>query len=128
MNIEHLEPKGLHQNPAFTQVVALRGPAKLLFVGGQNAVDASGAIVGDDLGTQTEQALNNVLIALAAGGATQENVVKLNVHVVQGAPISQAFAAAQKVWGPHRTAITVLFVAGLANPRFLVEVDAIAAV
>jgi enamine deaminase RidA (YjgF/YER057c/UK114 family) len=28
----------------------------------------------------------------------------------------------------YTAAITVLFVAGLANPRFLVEVDAIAAV
>jgi len=128
MNIEHLEPEGLHLNPAFTQVVAVQGPAKLLFVGGQNAVDASGAIVGDTLGTQTEQALKNVLTALAAGGATQGNVVKLNVHVVQGAPVSQAFAAAQAVWGRHPTAITVLVVAGLANPRFLVEVDAVAAV
>jgi enamine deaminase RidA (YjgF/YER057c/UK114 family) len=127
MTIEHLKPEGLHHNPAFTQVIALQAPAKLLFVGGQNAVDASGAIVGDELGTQTEQALRNVLTALAAGGATQANVVKLSVHVVQGAPVSEAFAAAQRVWGRYPTAITVLVVAGLANPRFLVEVDAIAA-
>jgi 2-iminobutanoate/2-iminopropanoate deaminase len=128
MEIEHLEPEGLHHNPAFSQVVRVQGPATLLFVGGQNAVDASGALVGEDLGVQTEQALRNVLTALAAAGAAQANVVKLNVHVVQGTAIAEAFAAAQRVWGRHATAITVLVVAGLANPRFLVEVDAIAAV
>jgi 2-iminobutanoate/2-iminopropanoate deaminase len=128
MEIEHLAPEGLHHNPAFSQVIALQGPAKLIFVGGQNAVDASGALVGEVLGAQTEQALRNVLTALVAAGAAQANVVKLNVHVVQGAAVAEAFAAAQRVWGRHPTAITVLVVAGLANPRFLVEVDAIAAV
>jgi len=128
MNIEHSNPEGLHRNPAFTQMVALQGPAKLLFVGGQNAVDASGAIVGEDLATQTAQALKNVLTALAAGGASQANVVKLNVYVVQGAAVGEAFAAARTVWGLHPTALTVLVVAGLANPRFLVEIDAVAAV
>ena len=42
--------------------------------------------------------------------------------------VAEAFAGAQSVWGPHPTAVTVLIVAGLADPRFVVEVDAIAAV
>lgn len=128
MKITHLNPEGLHKNPAFSQAVVVEGPAKMVYIGGQNAVSADGAIVGRDLATQSEQALKNVLGVLSALGATQENVVKLTIYVVQGGELPQAFAAAQKVWGRHATAISVLVVAGLANPEFLVEVDAVAAI
>jgi enamine deaminase RidA (YjgF/YER057c/UK114 family) len=128
MKIEHLNPDGMHKNPAFTQVVTVEGPAKLVIVGGQNAVDADGNIVGDNLGTQTEQALRNLLTALEAAGATQQDVVKLSIYIVQGQDIREGFAAAQRVWGSHATAITGLFVAGLAHPQFLVEIEALAAV
>ena len=128
MKIEHLNPDTLHKSPAFTQVVTVEGPAKLVIVGGQNAVDADGNVVGDDLGTQTEQALRNLLAALAAAGASQQDVVKLGIYIVQGQDIAEGYAAAQRVWGLHATAITGVFVAGLADPRFLVEIEALAAV
>jgi 2-iminobutanoate/2-iminopropanoate deaminase len=128
MKIIHLNPDALFKNPAFSQAVSVEGAGKLIYVGGQNAVSADGKIVGDDLATQTEQALKNVLTALKAAGAAQEDVMKLTVYVLQGQPIQQAFAAAQRVWGRHPTAISVLVVAGLANPQFLVEIEAIAAV
>jgi enamine deaminase RidA (YjgF/YER057c/UK114 family) len=128
MKIEHLNPDTLHKNPAFSQAVTVVGPSKLVVVGGQNAVDAAGNIVGDDLGTQTEQALRNVLAALEAAGASQKDVVRLGIYVVQGQDVAEGYAAAQRVWGMHATAITVLFVAALGHPQFLVEIEALAAV
>jgi enamine deaminase RidA (YjgF/YER057c/UK114 family) len=128
MQISHHNPEGMHRNPAFSQAVTISGMAKLVYVGGQNGVDASGAVVGDDLASQTEQALRNVLSVLAAVGATQENVVKLNIHIVQGQDVRAGFGAAQKVWGQHATAITVLMVSALGVPGALVEIDAVAAV
>jgi enamine deaminase RidA (YjgF/YER057c/UK114 family) len=128
MQINHHNPPTLHRNPAFTQVVTVKGPSTLVFVGGQNAVDAMGNIVGDDLSAQTEQALRNVIAALKAINATSDNVVRLAVYVVHGQDIRNAFAAAQRVWGARATAMTVLIVAALANPRFLVEIEATATV
>lgn len=128
MNITHHNPDTLFKNPAFSQAVTVDGAAKIVYVGGQNGVHADGTMAGDDLGTQAEQALKNVLEALKATGASQDNVVKLTIYVVQGQDIRPAFAAAQTVWGMHPTAITVLVVAGLANPQALVEVEAVAAV
>jgi enamine deaminase RidA (YjgF/YER057c/UK114 family) len=57
-----------------------------------------------------------------------ENIIKWNIYVVQGQPIQPAFAVFQQIWGrrPNPPAITMMFVAGLANPEFLVEMDAIA--
>lgn len=128
MDIKPINPEGMPRNPAFAQAMMVEGPAKMLYVGGQNGIRADGSMAGDDVGSQTEQALRNLLTVLAAVGARQENVVKMQIYLVQGQPVAQGFAAAQKVWGPHATAISVLQVAGLANPRFLVEIDAVAAV
>ena len=99
--------------------------------GGQNAVDASGTIVGKgDIKAQTEQVLKNIQAALSAGGAQLEHVIKWNLYVVQGQPLQAGFEVFQRVWGrrPNPPAITMAFVAGLANPDFLVEMDAIAVV
>jgi enamine deaminase RidA (YjgF/YER057c/UK114 family) len=69
-----------------------------------------------------------VLKALDAAGASQENVVKLTIYIVQGHDIRPGFEAAQTVWGMHPTAISVIVVAGLANSQALVEIEAVAAV
>ena len=129
--VYYLNPPALHQNPAFTNVVTVTGPVRTIYVGGQNAVDSSGAIVGrGNFKAQSEQILNNVQAALAAGGAGLEHVVKLNIYVVQGQPLQEGFAAFQQIWGdrPNPPAISVLFVVGLAHPDFLAEMDAIAIV
>ena len=130
-NVQYLNPDDLPKNPAFTNVVTVTGPVKTIYIGGQDAVDASGAIVGKgDLKAQTEQILKNIQAALAAAGAQSEHVVKWNIYVVQGQSIEQGFAAFQSVWGnpPNPPTISVVFVSGLAHPDFLVEMDAIAVV
>jgi enamine deaminase RidA (YjgF/YER057c/UK114 family) len=129
--IQHLNPVGLPHNPAFTQLITVAGSVKTVYIGGQDAVDASGAIVGKgDLQAQTEQVFHNLQIALEAAGAGLDHIVKWNIYLVQGQPIQPAFAVFQQVWGrrPDPPAITMLVVAGLANPEFLVEMDAIAVV
>jgi enamine deaminase RidA (YjgF/YER057c/UK114 family) len=130
-SVQHLNPDGLHKNPAYSQAIVVSGPTKTVYVGGQNAVDASGAIVGrGDIKVQTEQIYKNLQIALEAGGAKLEHVVKWNVYAVQGQPIQPAFEVFQRVWGnrPNPPVITVAYVSGLAHPDFLAEMDAIAVV
>src|SRR5215212_7714680 len=130
-NVQHLNPETLHHNPAFTQAVAVSGTVKTVYVGGQNAVDISGAIVGQgDIAAQTEQVMKNVQAALAAGGASLEHVIKWNLYLVQGQPLQPGFEVFQRVWNrrPNPPAISMAFVAGLANPDFLIEIDVIAVV
>ncbi len=129
--VQHINPNDLSKNPAFTQVVSVSGPGKTIYVGGQDAVDASGAILGKgDIKAQVEQVFKNLQTALEASGAGLEHIVKWNIYIVQGQPLRPAFEASQQIWGsrPNPPAISVMFVAGLANPEFLVEVDAIAVV
>ncbi|HVZ29471.1 MAG TPA: RidA family protein [Asticcacaulis sp.] len=126
MQIEHVNPEAMHSNPAFSHGITVSGPSQTLFIGGQNGVNAAGEIL-DGLGAQAEQALANLLQVVQRAGGSQANVVKLAIYIVQGQPVGEAFAAAQKVWGPHPTTVTVLMVAGLANPKFLIEVEGVAA-
>ena len=129
--VQYINPDTLNKNPAFTNVVVASGPVKTIYIGGQDAVDASGAIVGKgDIAAQTEQVLKNVEAALAAGGAQTEHIVKWTMYIVQGQPLREGFAAFLRFWGnrPNPPAITAAFVAGLANPDFLIEMDAVAVV
>ena len=130
-SVQYINPDDLIKNPAFTNVIVVTGPVKTVYVGGQDAVNASGAIIGKgDIKTQAEQVLKNLQTALAAGGAELEHVIKWNVYVVQGQPLQPAFEVFQRVWGnrPNPPAITMMFVAGLAHPDFLCEMDAVAVV
>ena len=129
--VRYINPDTLNKNPAFTNVITVTGPVKTIYVGGQDAVDASGAIVGkDDLKAQTEQILKNIEAALAAGGAKLEHVIKWTLYVVQGQSLREGFEAFQHVWGKRSNppAISFVFVAGLAHPDFLAEMDAIAVI
>lgn len=127
--IQHINPKELPKNPAFSQIVTTQGNGKTIYIGGQDAVNAQGEIVGKgDISAQTEQALQNLQIALSACDATLENIVKLSVYLVQGQDLLSGFQVSQKYFGDLQNppTVTVLVVSGLANPEFLVEMDAIA--
>jgi enamine deaminase RidA (YjgF/YER057c/UK114 family) len=129
--IEHLDPDGLVRNPAFTNAVAVSGPVKTVYVGGQNGVDATGAIVDKgDIGAQATQVFANLQTALAAAGADLGHIVKWTIWVVEGQPLEPGIAAFQRAWGrrPNPPAISVAIVSGLALPDALVEVEAIAVV
>ena len=129
--LRHLNPDGLHRNPAFSQAVVASGVHHTIYIGGQNAVDAQGALVGrGDLAAQTRQAFRNLEVVLAAAGAELQDIVKWNVHLVAGQPLGAALAVFQAAWAGRGDppAVTVALVAGLANPDFLIELDAIAVV
>jgi enamine deaminase RidA (YjgF/YER057c/UK114 family) len=130
-SVRYINPDSLNKNPAFTNVVVVEGNVKTVHIGGQDALNASGEIVGkDDIVAQTEQILANVRAALAAGGARPEHIIKWNIYVVEGQSLEAGFGAFQRAWPetPNPPAITMAFVSGLAHPDFLVEMDAVAVV
>ena len=130
-SVRYINPDSLNNNPAFTNVVVVEGNVRTVHIGGQDAINASGEIVGKgDIVAQTEQVLANVRAALAAGGARPEHIIKWNIYVVEGQSLKAGFAAFQNAWPqtPNPPAITGVFVSALAHPDFLVEMDAVAVV
>lgn len=99
----HINPDGMHVSPALTQAVRVAAGADMVYVGGQNGVDASGRVVAADLAGQARQAFVNVQTCLAAAGADLADVVKWTILVCAGEPVAEGFQAFLEVWGqrPH---------------------------
>ncbi len=131
MTITPINPETLHRNPAFSQAIAVDCAHRTVYVGGQNAVDVDGNVVGEgDVAVQAEQVARNLQAALAAAGAGIDDIVKLTIYLVEPHSAFPAYEAFQRVWGMPATppTISLLYVSGLFQPGFLLEVDAIAVV
>lgn len=129
--IQLLRPQGLVESPAFSHVAIIPPGATTVFVGGQNAVDASGQLVGGtDVAAQTRKVMENLSTALAAAGAGIEDLVSVTVVLVDSVDIQAAYAAAAPSLGTGKTPplVSALLVSGLGVPGALVEVSAVAAV
>ncbi|MFL6212143.1 MAG: RidA family protein [Pyrinomonadaceae bacterium] len=132
MTREFINPDALpNWAQAFTQVVVV-APGRTVHVAGQVAVDKDKNLVGaGDLGAQALRAFENLATALAAGGATTADVVKLNIYVKNYQPTdAEAVSAALRQFFPHERlpASTWLGVQSLAQEGFLIEVDAVAVI
>lgn len=60
MKITNINSDSMLKNQAFSQAVMVEDAKNIVYIGEQNMVDGSGVVVGDDLESQTEQALKNV--------------------------------------------------------------------
>lgn len=127
--ISLLRPAGLVHSPAFTHVAVVPPGATTIHVGGQNAVDAEGHLVGgDDAAAQTERVMANLEIALAAGGATVQDLVMVTLLLVDGVDLAQVYPVAAAALAGATPLVTAVRVVDLAVPGALLEVSAVAAV
>lgn len=129
---EHLNPPGLPDwSSFFSQVVCVEHQGiKQLFVAGQVGVDARKQLAGDGgFAAQTEQAFDNLGAALAHAGGTWSDVAMLTIYVVgyeeaRAAVVGRAIRA--RFTAGKLPACSLLGVQALAEPRFLIEVEAVA--
>ena len=128
MGIQLIDPDDLSKNESYSQIAIASG-SRIIFVAGQVAESAEGELVGEgDFSAQARQAFANVGRALAAAGASPEDVARLTIYVVDHRPeylplISDARVA---VFGEHKPTDVILGVERLAESGRMIEVDAIA--
>ncbi|MBK9055465.1 MAG: RidA family protein [Chloroflexi bacterium] len=112
----------------FSQIVVAEG-RRTLYFSGQVAWDENQQIAGkDDFAAQTYHAFKNLETAVTLAGATMADVVSLRIYIVQ-----EHLAASKPVSdnlkrffpGDSPPAATWIGVYGLANPDFLIEVEAV---
>ena len=128
--IQLLRPDGLVSSPAFSHVAVVPPGATTVYVGGQNAVDQNGELVGGtDVAAQTRQVMDNLVTALQAAGAGIEHLVSVLVMLVEGVDVQAAYAAAAATLGSPKAPplVSAAIVSGLGVPGAMVEVSAIAA-
>lgn len=100
----------------------------LVFTSGQAPIDEHGATVGkDDFEAQARQALANLTLVLKNAGSGLDQVVKATVFVTDIARHQDAFARVRAAhFPPHSFAESFVEVSSLADPDWLIEVEAIA--
>lgn len=127
--ISLLNPDGLVHSSAFSHVAVVPPGATTIYLGGQNAVDVHGTLVGSgDVAAQTRQVMTNLHLALAAAGASVQDLVMMTILLVDGADLATAYPVAAAELAGAAPPVVVARVAGLAVPGALVEVGAVAAV
>jgi 2-iminobutanoate/2-iminopropanoate deaminase len=127
-NVRHSNPSGMTQPAAYSQVVEVKGPHRLVFVAGQTGVDASGK-PAQGFGAQAEQVFENIKTALASVGGSMDNVVRLVTYMTNLEQNADAYREVRASFFPNKSALpasTLLQITRLANPSYLIEVDATA--
>lgn len=113
----------------YAHVVTVEGAKKLVFCAGQVAADTDGKVLPPDgFEAQTKMVMKNLANALAAGGATLSDVTKVTIYICNPHDVPKARGILHDYFGKHPPASTLCILRGLANPNFLLEIEAIAAV
>ena len=127
--IRYRNPPAGWDSPRFSQVVEVQG-ARLIYLSGQAAIDREYRVVSSDFRVQLGQVWDNIEAALAAVGATLQNIVKTTTYIVD-AKYRQDMREVRAERLQHLDAPpanTALVVNRLIEPEFLVEIDVVAAV
>jgi len=126
-----VNPSSLPTPSGFAHTVIATG-GRLVFLAGQTALDASGSIVGATVVEQFEQALGNLLTALAAVGGQPADLASLTVYAVDLADYRAHGREIGVVWrqlaGRSYPAMAAIGVSRLWDEAALVEVQGIAVV
>jgi 2-iminobutanoate/2-iminopropanoate deaminase len=121
--------KGVYDPPIYAQAVKVEGAQTLLFLAGQIDYDASGNCAHPgDFKEQARSALAAVKAQVEAGGGTLANIVKMTTYVTDMRYRADYAPIRTEFFGPKMPPHTLIGVASLATPEFLIEVEAIAVI
>src|SRR3984957_2231570 len=116
-------PPNVRAPTGYTHGLLLEGVERRLIISGQVGMAQDGNVPSTGEG-QIAQAFANLRAVLSANGMTVGNIVKTTVFLTDRELLSAFRAARSAVFADHAPASTLLFVAGLADPRFMVEIEA----
>jgi enamine deaminase RidA (YjgF/YER057c/UK114 family) len=125
-NMRHMNPAAIAKPGGYTHVVEVTGPGRIVYIAGQLGLKQNGDIAGD-FRAQCVQAFENLKAALAAVGATFDDVVKLNNYLID---ISKNLGHYREVRDKYVNtaqppASTTIGITALARPDALYEVEAV---
>jgi enamine deaminase RidA (YjgF/YER057c/UK114 family) len=131
MNVERINPAELARPSGFSHAVAVTG-GRTVFLAGQVGMDRDGKLAGGGVVAQFEQALANLLTALAAAGGQPADLVSATIYIVDLADYQAHAREIGAVWrrlaGAEYPAMAGVGVTRLWDPEALVEIQGIAAV
>ena len=131
MDMERINPSGLARPSGFSHAVS--APAgRLVFLAGQLGMNRDGQVVPGGVVAQFEQALSNLLAALAAAGGHPSDLASLTIYLTDMADYQAHAREIGAVWrqlaGTDYPAMAAVGVTRLWLPELLVEIQGIAVV
>lgn len=127
-HMEAVNPAEWPRPVGYANGVVARG--RTLYVAGQIGWNARGEFEATEMGAQFAQALDNVLAVVREAGGRPTDLAKMTVYVTDLDAYRAARRAIGEAWrtrlGKHFPAMALLGVAGLLEPRALVEIEAVA--
>ncbi len=110
----------------YSHTVLVPSGTELLFLSGQLGVRMDGS-VGESIAEQADQVFANIVSLLHAHDLEVSSIIKLTAYMVAGQNGQHVRDARIKHLGSHRPASTAIYVSQLVDPKWFVEVDAVAA-
>ena len=110
----------------YSHGIIVEGATKTLYVAGQTSRDSQGNIVcrGDAAG-QTRQVLENMKKVVEGAGGRMEDIAKTTVYITDIQYREAVTKVRQEFFRGDPPANTLVVISGLADPAFLVEIEAI---
>jgi 2-iminobutanoate/2-iminopropanoate deaminase len=129
VKIEKFCAPGVFDPPGYSQGVKVSGAQTILFLAGQVAYDKDGSVAHrGDFTAQARAVFGSVKALVEAAGGALANVVKINTYVTDARHRPEFRIVREEFFGPKGPASTMVEVAALAHPDYLIEVEAIAVV
>jgi enamine deaminase RidA (YjgF/YER057c/UK114 family) len=125
--IEPIAATGVWDPPTYAQAVKVTGAQTMLFIAGQVAYDEHGhAAHAGDFKSQARAALQAVKAQVEAAGGTMRDIVKVNTYLTDIRHRADYGLIREEFFGKKMPASTLVQVTGLAQPEFLIEIEAVA--
>ena len=100
---------------------------KTVYVSGQGALDDKGNLVGrGDVVAQTRKTLDNMKTALAAAGASLDDVVKVTVYLAHVDDRPKVNEVRKEYFKDNKPASTLIEISRFAIDGMLIEIEAVA--
>lgn len=130
MTSQRVNPTELARPRGFSHAV-VTDHRRTVYLAGQTALGTQGRIVGDGVVEQFEQALGNLLAALAAAGGTGDDLVTVTIYIVDiddyRARSPEIGAVWRRLVGAAYPAMAAVGVSRLWDAEALVEIQGVAA-
>jgi enamine deaminase RidA (YjgF/YER057c/UK114 family) len=110
----------------YAHAVEIPAAARRLYVSGQLGIRPDGTLA-EGFEAQAKQAWSNIIAILEAAGMGVTDIVKYTTFITQPEVVAANRAIREQVLGDVRAASTLLVIAALAAPDYLVEIEVVAA-
>lgn len=120
-----IAPTNVHPARGYSHAIKV---GNTIYVAGQVGRDEQGKTVEGGFEAQADRAFANLALVLQAAGAKPTDIVKLNLYFKNMEDSSKLRDPWRKYLGKHFPATTAVQIVRLAEPEFLLEVEAIAVV